>query len=123
MALGRSYLDFLISVILFITLMEDNMAHDTSANEHHHSPSYGYNILIWLTLLSLTCVTVAVAGLDLGPYILLTAMVVAAIKSALVINIFMHIKFDDPIFKVFFTLIIFTLIVLFVLTASDVFYR
>lgn len=123
MALGRSYLDFLIPAVLFITLMEEKMAHDTSAKEQHHSPGYGYNILIWLTLLSLTCVTVAVAGLDLGPYILLTAMVVAAIKSTLVINVFMHIKFDDPIFKLFFVLIIFTLVVLFVLTASDVLYR
>lgn len=99
------------------------MSHDTNSNEHAHVPSYGYNILIWLTLLSLTCITVAVAGLDLGPYILITAMVVAAIKSALVINVFMHIKFDDPVFKIFFALIIFTLIVLFVLTAFDVLYR
>lgn len=99
------------------------MSDNTITNEHKHTPSYGYNILVWLTLLSLTCVTVAVAGLDLGPYILLTAMVVASIKSALVINVFMHIKFDDPIFKLFFALIIFTLVVLFVLTAFDVLYR
>lgn len=99
------------------------MSENVANNEHKHSPGYGYNILVWLTLLSLTCVTVAVAGLDLGPYILLTALVIASIKSALVINIFMHIKFDDPIFKLFFALIIFTLIVLFVLTAFDVLYR
>jgi len=35
----------------------------------------------------------------------------------------MHIKFDDPIFKLFFSLIIFTLFVLFVLTAFDILYR
>ena len=99
------------------------MDNHTLTTEHKHVPSYGNNILIWLTLLSLTCVTVAVAGLDLGPYILLTAMVVAAIKSALVINVFMHIKFDDPIFKIFFALIILTLTVLFILTAFDVLYR
>ncbi len=99
--------------------MAENVTHD----EDKHSPGYGYNILVWLTLLSLTCVTVAVAGLDLGPYILLTAMIIAAIKSTLVINIFMHIKFDDPIFKLFFSLIILTLVVLFVLTAFDVLYR
>lgn len=96
----------------------------TTHNENHsHSPGYGHNILIWLTLLSLTTVTVAIAGLDLGPYILLTAMIVASIKSALVINVFMHIKFDDPIFKLFFALVLFTIIVLFVLTAFDVLYR
>jgi len=99
------------------------MSNEITNKEHSHSQGYGYNILIWLTLLSLTCVTVAVAGLDLGPYILLAAMLVAGIKSALVINIFMHIKFDDPIFKAFFALIIAVLIVIFVLTSFDVLYR
>ncbi len=99
--------------------MEENIVHQ----EHKNTPGYGYNILIWLTLISLTCVSVAVAGLDLGAYILLTALVIATIKSTLVINIFIHIKFDDPIFKLFFSLIIFTLFVLFVLTAFDILYR
>lgn len=91
--------------------------------EHKHADGYGFYILTWLTLLSLTCITVAVAGLNLGAYILLTALVVAGIKSVLVINVFMHIKIDDPIFKVFFALVVFTIAVLFILTAFDVFYR
>lgn len=91
--------------------------------EHAHSPGYGYYILIWLTLVSLTCLTVASAGMNFGPYILLIALIVASIKSTLVVNIFMHIKFEDLIFRLFFALILSTLIVLFILTAFDVFYR
>lgn len=99
------------------------MAENNEIHKHEHSVGYGYYVLIWLTLISLTCVTVAVAGLNFGSYILLIAMIVAGIKSMLVINVFMHIKFEDPVFKLFFALIIATLIVLFVLTSFDVLFR
>ncbi len=99
------------------------MSEKNEIHKHEHSVGYGYYVLIWLTLISLTCVTVAVAGLNFGSYILLIAMIVAGIKSMLVINVFMHIKFEDPVFKLFFALIIATLIVLFVLTSFDVLFR
>ncbi|MGK9477193.1 cytochrome C oxidase subunit IV family protein [Melioribacter sp. OK-6-Me] len=85
----------------------------------------GYNtyILVWISLLALTTITVSIAGIHLGDYTLLIAMFIAAIKSTLVINIFMHIKFDEPIFKVFLGLSGFTLLVIFVLTFFDFIYR
>ncbi|MFZ6032518.1 MAG: cytochrome C oxidase subunit IV family protein [Melioribacter sp.] len=85
----------------------------------------GYNayIIVWLSLLALTTITVSVAGIHLGDYTLLIAMFIAAIKSALVINIFMHIKFDEPIFKVFLALSGLTLLIIFVLTFFDFIYR
>ncbi|AFN73280.1 cytochrome c oxidase subunit IV [Melioribacter roseus P3M-2] len=85
----------------------------------------GYNayIIVWLSLLALTAITVSVAGIHLGDYTLLIAMFIAAIKSALVINIFMHIKFDEPIFKVFLALSGLTLLIIFVLTFFDFIYR
>jgi cytochrome c oxidase subunit 4 len=88
-----------------------------------HSPGYGMNVLIWMSLLGLTALTVAIAGIDLGSYTLLVAMIIAAIKSILVINVFMHIKFDDSIFKVFLLVTLIILAVVFALTAFDVFYR
>ncbi len=92
-------------------------------NQHEHSVGYGGYVLIWLVLLSLTVMTVAVVGFDLGGFTLALALLIAAVKSALVINIFMHIKFDDAIFKVFLALTGAILIVVFVLTAFDVIYR
>jgi len=88
----------------------------------HH---FGYltYILVWLTLVAFTALTVTVAGVSLGKYTLLIALLIAAVKSALVINIFMHIKFDEPIFKVFLGLSGFTLIVIFILTFVDFLYR
>jgi len=90
--------------------------------ENHHIGYLTY-ILVWLTLIAFTALTVTVAGISLGKYTLFIALLIAAIKSALVINIFMHIKLDEPIFKVFLGLSGFTLIVIFVLTFVDYIYR
>lgn len=86
-------------------------------------PGYLTYIIVWLALLVFTSITVTIAGLDLGKYTLLIAMFIAAVKSALVINIFMHIKFEEKIFKVFLLLSGMTLIIIFVLTFSDFLFR
>jgi len=95
----------------------------SNVNEHKSHVGYGRYVLIWLILLSLTIATVAVAGIDLGKLTLSVALLIAAIKSALVINIFMHIKFDDKIFKVFLLVALMTMLVVFVLTSTDIFFR
>ena len=97
--------------------MENNHSQD-----NHHIP-YSMYLLVWISLVALTSITVTVAGIDLGEYTLGIALSIAAIKSALVINIFMHIKFEDPIFKIFLGISGFTLIVIFTLTFFDYFYR
>ena len=91
--------------------------------DHDHSIGYGTYVLVWLILMALTSLTVAVAGINLGGYILIVALLVAAVKSALVIQIFMHIKFEDPIFRVFLVITGLILVVVFALTSFDIFYR
>lgn len=91
-------------------------------NKVHHI-SYGTYIMVWVALLAFTSITVTVAGISLGRYTLFIALLIAAIKSALVINIFMHIKFDEPIFKVFLALSGITLLIIFALTFFDVLFR
>ena len=96
-------------------------------NENHshenHNIGYSTYLLVWISLIALTSITVTVAGINLGEYTLAIALTIAAVKSALVINIFMHIKFEDPIFKVFLGISGFTLLVIFTLTFFDYFYR
>jgi len=99
------------------------MYSEETKHEHKHQIGYGTYVLIWLALLAFTSITVTVAGISLGRYTLFVALTIAAIKSALVINIFMHIKFDEPIFKVFLGLSGFTLLIIFILTFFDVIYR
>lgn len=98
------------------------MQDEHSTHENHHI-SYSTYLLVWLSLVAFTSVTVTVAGINLGDYTLFVALCIAAVKSALVINIFMHIKFEDPIFKVFLAISGFTLMVIFTLTFFDYFYR
>jgi len=74
-------------------------------------------------LLAFTSITVSVAGISLGNYTLVIALFIAAIKSALVINIFMHIKFEEKIFKVFLALSGMTLLIIFILTFTDFSFR
>jgi cytochrome c oxidase subunit IV len=93
------------------------------SGDNKHNIGYGTYILVWLALLAFTAITVTVAGITLGRYTLFIALLIAAIKSMLVINIFMHIKFDEPIFKVFLALSGATLLVIFILTFVDILYR
>lgn len=93
-----------------------------SGKSKHHI-GYGPYIIVWLALLAFTTITVTIAGVSLGRYTLFIALTIAAIKSALVINIFMHIKFDEPIFKTFLGISGATLLVIFLLTFFDFFYR
>ena len=62
------------------------MSEHHTQNEHHepHVVSYGQYILIWLGLLALTATTVAVAGVDLGRWVIITALGIASIKTGLV---------------------------------------
>jgi len=88
-----------------------------------HITGFGVYVVVWLSLISLTGLTVAIAGVNLEQYTLFIALTIAAIKSYLVITIFMHIKFDDPIFKLFVIVSISTLFVIFVLTFIDYSFR
>lgn len=94
-----------------------------SNHDKQHITPYSMYVIVWLGLLALTTITVTVAGISLGKFTIFIALAIAAIKSALVINIFMHIKFEEAIFKVFLLVSGMTLLVIFVLTFVDFTYR
>ncbi|MFC2133737.1 cytochrome C oxidase subunit IV family protein [Bacteroidota bacterium] len=94
-----------------------------NSNHEKHIVGYGVYIFVWLGLLALTTITVSVAGIYLGNYTLFVALSIAAIKSGLVIYYFMHIKFEESIFKVFLFISGMTLVIIFILTAFDIIYR
>jgi len=87
--------------------------------QQSHTVSYGHYILIWLGLIALTGITVALAGMELGRWVIITALTVASIKSALVLNIFMHLKFEDRVFKLFVAVALATLTIFISLTFFD----
>ena len=92
--------------------------------DHHHSSDthivgYGQYLLTWFGLIALTGITVAVAGIDLGSWVIITALTIAAIKTVLVLNIFMHLKFEDRTFRIFVAVAVLTLTIFIVLTFFD----
>jgi len=92
--------------------------------EHkEHLIPYGTYFLVWLSLISLTVLTVTVAGIELGRIALFVALAIAFVKSTLVVSYFMHIKFDDLIFRFYLLVALVTLASIFILTATDIFFR
>lgn len=75
------------------------MEHNENKTEHTHG--YGIYILVWLGLMILTGVTIAVSGINFGNLTITTALVIASVKAFLVLNIFMHLKVEQKVFRIF----------------------
>jgi cytochrome c oxidase subunit 4 len=84
-----------------------------------HSHGYGVYILVWLGLMTLTGVTVAVAGINFGGLTIATALIIASIKTYLVLTIFMHLRSESVTFRLFVGVALLFLIISFILLFSD----
>ncbi len=69
------------------------------SEEHAHIVPYKTFMMIWIALLILTGVTVWVAQYNLGPLNIWVALGIATVKSALVVAVFMHMKYESILFK------------------------
>ncbi len=87
--------------------------------ETPHKISYGSYVLIWFGLLALTALTVSLAGIELGRWVIITALIIASVKSLLVLNIFMHLRFEERTFRVFALVALGTLLIFITLTFFD----
>ncbi len=96
--------------------------HDTPHKEHTNT-GYGIYILVWLGLVSLTLITVSLAGFNLAGLTVVTALLIASVKSTMVINYFMHIKYESVLFKVFIAVCLIIFLVMIILTFFDLTYR
>ncbi len=97
------------------------MAHHSK--EEIHGIGYGILVLIWLGLVGLTGLTVVVSGVNIPAFAVLVALAVAATKSTLVVNYFMHLKYESRIFKIILLMGIITIAIFIGLTFFDVLYR
>ncbi|MBM4174984.1 MAG: cytochrome-c oxidase [Ignavibacteria bacterium] len=84
-----------------------------------HVIGYGTYALVWLALVSFTGITVAVAGIDIGNFTIVVALLIASIKSILVLTIFMHLRFEDKVFRMFVFIAFLTLAIFIGLTFFD----
>ena len=80
-------------------------------------------VLVWAALLLLTALTVAAAELRLGPASILVPLLIASAKAVLVLWFFMHLKYEQRLFKLMLLMPIATLTFILLLTFLDIWYR
>lgn len=68
--------------------------------QHTHIVKYKTYVFVLIALLFMTFSSVAVTSIDLGPYTVSVALLLASIKSVLVLLIFMHLKFDKKFYSI-----------------------
>lgn len=78
---------------------------------------------VWISLIVLTALTVSVAALNLGKITVLTAILIASFKSILVLNFFMHLKYEDRLFHFMLLLSVITLAIVIGFTFFDLSFR
>ncbi len=93
------------------------------SDSNHHIVSYRSYGLILLLLITLTAVSVAVTQIELTKWGTPVALLLATIKTSFVLAIFMHLKFDQKIFKIMAILIFLLLGVVLVVTFLDYAFR
>ena len=89
----------------------------------HHIVPYRTYVLILLLLLVLTAVTVMVTQIELSTWTTFVALALAGTKTTLVLAVFMHLKFDQPIYKIMAVSIIALLGVVIGITLLDYLFR
>ena len=93
-----------------------------SESEQHIVPYTTFTV-IWLALLALTGTTVYVSRLPLGALHIWAALGIAVVKSTLVVLIFMHLKYENWVFKLFLLVALAILAIFIGFTFFDTLYR
>lgn len=97
MASGRFNLDFLIS--LTISYYLNFMAMEEHQN--NHITPYTTHLKVLIALLLLTFLTIEVATIEFGALTVTIALLLASLKVGIVLTWFMHLKYEQPIFRIF----------------------
>jgi len=96
---------------------------DHMDDQERHPGSTRTYVIVWIALLALTATTIIVAGMHLGRFSTLTALVIASIKASLVLWFFMHLKYEKRLFRYMLLVPVATLTVIIGLTFLDIWYR
>jgi len=92
-------------------------------DQHTHIVKYKTYIYVLIGLLIMTFLSVAVTEIDLGPYTVSMALLLASIKSVLVLLIFMHLKFDKKFYGIMVASVFLLLACVIIITFLDYLYR
>jgi len=94
------------------------MSEQTEHKEHKH-PTPGLYLVILTALVVGTCLTWAIAFVNLGLWNPVVALTIACIKAVLVILFFMHVRYSDKLTVITVCAGFFWLLILISLSLSD----
>jgi cytochrome c oxidase subunit IV len=94
-----------------------------SNTENNHIVPYHTYVVILLVLLSFTALSILVTSYDLGPLAVSAALVFATLKTTLVFLYFMHLKFDQPIYRFMVSVVLLVFLIVIVITFLDYSFR
>jgi len=92
-------------------------------NEKPHIIPYRTFLLVLATLITLTLISVSVTQIYLGTLTVFIALLIAAIKSSFVLQIFMHLKFENKMLKFMAIAVILIICLVIFITLLDYLYR
>ncbi|MCX6272873.1 MAG: cytochrome C oxidase subunit IV family protein [Bacteroidetes bacterium] len=88
-----------------------------------HITNYSTLAMVLGSLLVLTWATVSITSINLGPWSVTAALLIALLKATLVLLYFMHLKFDSKLLKISFTAVIVVFFLVILLTFFDYLFR
>lgn len=89
------------------------------ATHTEHIVSAKTYLLTGAALFVLTGLTVGISFIDLGPFNMVVAMGIAALKASLVVLVFMHLFYDDKLYLTIFVMAVLMLSIFIILTMFD----
>lgn len=93
--------------------------HEQHAQHEHHILPLRTYFIVFIALLLLLGATVGVNYVDLGPFSIAIALLIAGIKAVIIILYFMHVKFSPKLIWLAASAAFFWLGIMFVLTLTD----
>lgn len=89
----------------------------------HHIVGYPVLFAVWAALLGLTWLTVELSGAGMGSFVMLAPFLIASVKAFLVVDYFMHLKYESGFFKYILLVVLGTVVVLAWFVYQDIAYR
>ena len=112
-------MDIPLSLVLFDNLIRTEIME----NEKNHIIPYSTFLLVLAGLVLLTLTSVAVTKIYLGTLTVFIALFIAALKSAFVLRVFMHLKFENRMFTIMVIAVTLLISVVIIITLLDYLFR
>jgi len=92
-------------------------------NHDSHETSYALNLKVLLVLLILTMTSILVIKFHLGAFTVALALILASIKTTIVLTYFMHLKFENLILRLMVGGVFLLFAIIIVITFIDYYFR